>query len=91
MGAEPFHMRSAMLWHAPRPPPPAPAARRRRAAPALPGAGFRSTRRTKLIATIGPACDSVETLEAMAVGGMNVARLNLAHGGWVAAHGGRGR
>ncbi|PRW56169.1 Pyruvate kinase isozyme chloroplastic isoform A [Chlorella sorokiniana] len=42
--------------------------------------GFRSTRRTKLIATIGPACDSEEMLEQMAVGGMNVARLNLAHG-----------
>jgi hypothetical protein len=36
-------------------------------------AGFRSTRRTKLIATIGPACDSEEMLEALAVGGMNVA------------------
>lgn len=28
--------------------------------------GFRSTRRTKLIATIGPACDDEETLEALA-------------------------
>ncbi|EFN58575.1 hypothetical protein CHLNCDRAFT_34199 [Chlorella variabilis] len=43
--------------------------------------GFRSTRRTKLVATIGPACDSAEMLEQLAVGGMNVARLNLAHGG----------
>lgn len=34
-----------------------------------PVAGFRSTRRTKLIATIGPACDSEEMLEQMAVGG----------------------
>lgn len=32
-------------------------------------AGFRSTRRTKLIATIGPACDSEQMLEQMAVGG----------------------
>ena len=31
-------------------------------------AGFRSTRRTKLIATIGPACDSEEMLEQIAVG-----------------------
>lgn len=28
--------------------------------------GFRSTRRTKLIATIGPACDDEATLEALA-------------------------
>jgi pyruvate kinase len=47
----------------------------------LSNAGFRSTRRTKLIATIGPACDSEEMLEALAIGGMNVARLNLSHGG----------
>lgn len=33
-----------------------------------PAAGFRSTRRTKLIATIGPACDSEEMLEQLAVG-----------------------
>lgn len=31
--------------------------------------GPRSTRRTKLIATIGPACDSDEMLEQLAVGG----------------------
>lgn len=42
--------------------------------------GFRSTRRTKLVCTIGPACCSPEQLEAMAMGGMNVARLNLCHG-----------
>ncbi|MCO5583531.1 hypothetical protein L7F22_037442 [Adiantum nelumboides] len=42
--------------------------------------GFRSTRRTKLVCTIGPACCSAEQLEAMAMGGMNVARLNLCHG-----------
>ena len=46
-----------------------------------PPSGPRSARRTKLVATIGPACDSSEMLEALAVGGMNVARLNLAHGG----------
>ena len=43
-------------------------------------AGFRSTRRTKIIATIGPATCSEEMLETMAVNGMNVARLNMCHG-----------
>ncbi|CAL5227753.1 g10772 [Coccomyxa viridis] len=42
--------------------------------------GFRSTRRTKIIATIGPATCSEEMLEIMAVNGMNVARLNMSHG-----------
>lgn len=42
--------------------------------------GFRSTRRTKLICTIGPATCSPEQLEALAMGGMNVARLNMCHG-----------
>ncbi|GFP86057.1 pyruvate kinase isozyme a chloroplastic [Phtheirospermum japonicum] len=42
--------------------------------------GFRSTRRTKLISTIGPATCKPEQLEALAVGGMNVARINMCHG-----------
>lgn len=42
--------------------------------------GFRSTRRTKLICTIGPATCKPEQLEALAVGGMNVARINMCHG-----------
>lgn len=42
--------------------------------------GFRSTRRTKLICTIGPATCSFEQLESLAMGGMNVARLNMCHG-----------
>lgn len=42
--------------------------------------GFRSTRRTKLICTIGPASNSFEQLEVLAMGGMNVARLNMCHG-----------
>ncbi len=42
--------------------------------------GFRSTRRTKLICTIGPASCSPGVLESLASSGMNVARLNMCHG-----------
>eukprot|EP01018_Ginkgo_biloba_P019558 Gb_39804 [translate_table: standard] len=42
--------------------------------------GFRSTRRTKLVCTIGPASCEFEQLEALAMGGMNVARINMCHG-----------
>ncbi len=37
-------------------------------------------RKTKIVATIGPACDSPEMLEKMLLAGVNVARLNLSHG-----------
>jgi len=36
--------------------------------------------RTKIVATIGPASESPETLEAMLRAGMDVARLNFSHG-----------
>ncbi len=39
-------------------------------------------RKTKIVATIGPACDTPETLEAMIRAGMTVARLNLSHGSY---------
>ena len=38
------------------------------------------TRKTKIVATIGPACSSLNKLAAMMQAGMNVARLNLSHG-----------
>jgi len=44
-------------------------------------------RKTKVIATIGPACDSDATLREMISAGMNVARLNMSHGD-VDAHAG---
>ncbi|KAL9273458.1 Pyruvate kinase isozyme A, chloroplastic-like protein [Drosera capensis] len=42
--------------------------------------GFRSTRRTKLVCTIGPKTCGFEQLLALAEGGMNVARINMCHG-----------
>jgi pyruvate kinase len=36
-------------------------------------------RRTKIVATIGPACRDPETLARMVEGGMDVARLNFSH------------
>ena len=37
-------------------------------------------RRTKLICTLGPACDSIEGLKALIDAGMDVARFNFSHG-----------
>ncbi len=37
-------------------------------------------KKTKIVATIGPASQALETLEALIENGLNVARLNFAHG-----------
>lgn len=39
-------------------------------------------RRTKVVATIGPASSSPEVLKQMVLAGMNVARLNFSHGSY---------
>jgi pyruvate kinase len=38
--------------------------------------------RTKIVATIGPASDSIEMMRRMLLAGMNVARLNFSHGNY---------
>jgi pyruvate kinase len=37
-------------------------------------------RRTKIVATIGPACDEPEVLDALILAGTDMARLNFSHG-----------
>lgn len=39
-----------------------------------------SFRRTKIVATMGPACDSPDILKQLILAGLNVARLNFSHG-----------
>ena len=41
---------------------------------------FHSQKRTKIVATVGPACDSFEKLLELAKAGVNVFRLNFSHG-----------
>ena len=40
----------------------------------------KTLRRTKLVCTIGPACDSEEMLTSLIEAGLNVARINFSHG-----------
>ena len=42
--------------------------------------GTAGLRRTKIVATLGPASDSPETMTQMILAGMDVARFNLSHG-----------
>ncbi len=37
-------------------------------------------RKTKIICTLGPASESRENIEKLALAGMNVARINFSHG-----------
>ena len=39
-----------------------------------------SQKRTKIVATVGPACDSYEQLLSLIKAGVNVFRLNFSHG-----------
>ena len=39
----------------------------------------KTTRKTKIIFTIGPATESEETLEAMINEGVDICRINMAH------------
>lgn len=41
---------------------------------------FPAPKRTKIVATVGPASDSIEVLEGLARAGVNVFRLNFSHG-----------
>jgi pyruvate kinase len=45
--------------------------------PSLP---LRARKRTKILATLGPACDDATTVRAMLEAGVNAVRLNMSHG-----------
>ena len=49
------------------------------------GINFMDKRRTKIVATIGPATDSEEMLEKLILSGINIARLNMSHADAAAA------
>ena len=38
------------------------------------------TRRTKILATLGPATDTIERIEAIIAAGANTVRMNFSHG-----------
>ncbi len=38
-----------------------------------------STKKTKIVATLGPACDSYEMIEKLSIAGVNVFRINFSH------------
>ena len=44
-------------------------------------------KRTKIVCTMGPACDDENILREMIKGGMNVARFNFSHGSYEEHHG----
>lgn len=44
-------------------------------------------KRTKIVCTMGPACDTDETIREMIKAGMNVARFNFSHGSYEEHHG----
>lgn len=39
-------------------------------------------RKTKIVCTLGPSTDNIETMRALAQAGMNVARMNFSHGSY---------
>ena len=43
-------------------------------------------KRTKIVCTMGPACDNEDTLREMIKAGMNVARFNFSHGSYEEHH-----
>ncbi len=43
-------------------------------------------KRTKIVCTMGPACDNDETLREMMKAGMNIARFNFSHGDYAEHH-----